>query len=48
MNDVSNGTFDIDDYIAARLGPKSVDLSVSLPITVVYCCVWVCGMAGKT
>lgn len=39
--------FDEDAFIEAILGPKSVDMSVSVPVTSIYCCIWFFGMAGN-
>ncbi len=39
--------FDVDTFIALNLGPKHLDLSVAVPMTVFYCCLWIFGMAGE-
>lgn len=39
-------TFDTAAYIAQYLGPQRVELKVAVPMTLLYCFLWLCGMAG--
>ena len=44
---LEDGELDVETYIAINLGPKHLDLNVAIPMTVFYCLLWICGMAGK-
>ena len=33
-------------YIQMHLGPQKLDYSISVPMTIIYCALWLFGMAG--
>ena len=43
----SSDEFNVTSFIAFNLGPQVLDLSISAPMTAIYCVLWVCGMAGN-
>ena len=35
-------------HIQMHLGPQKLDYSISVPMTIIYCALWLFGMAGKS